>query len=329
MLNQAKINITYYVSWLVKILVVFGLTYLVYEKLWLGNKNTEILDLIKNAISNGNLSLLLLCVMLSPFNWLLEALKWQKLTNEFQTIGWKERSESILVGITFGILTPSRLGEYGGRLLHIHPSNRSKAIYAYFLSSISQNIPIVLLGCISLATFLTNYYQVDGIISISITSLLFLLSILLVLILFQNDFIWNQFSKIKYIKNLMGNVTIHNYTSSLISTILTMSTLRYIIYMSQYVLLLYFFKVDVTLSESIVGVGVIFLLQSGLALPPALSVITRAELAILIWSNFDNANEYVLLSVPILLWTINLLIPALVGGCIILKSNLQKQFFIK
>lgn len=105
--------------------------------------------------------------------------------------------------------------------------------------------------------------------------------------------------------------------------VLHLSIGRYLIYSTQYVLILYYVGVDIPLLAAVTGVAVIYLLQSGIPLPPMLSVIARGELAIIIWSLFSD-NIGGILAATFGLWVLNLLLPALLGLLIVLNVSAEK-----
>jgi hypothetical protein len=91
------------------------------------------------------------------------------------------------------------------------------------------------------------------------------------------------------------------------------------------VLLLYYFNIDIGLFAAISSVVLIFLFQSSIPLPPMIGLAARTQLAIFVLSKYDE-NYTSILSVPVLLWAINLLLPSLSGAVILLKSNFNKYF---
>jgi hypothetical protein len=93
---------------------------------------------------------------------------------------------------------------------------------------------------------------------------------------------------------------------------LLLAFLRYGIYTSQYVLLLAFFDIRPGWWTAWCGVSSIFLIQSGMPLPPVMGLLARGELAILFWQPLGAAPVAVL-SATFLLFVLNLGIPALVG----------------
>ncbi len=311
---------------LFKVMIVLGIIWLVHEKLWIPNKEIGYLDHIKSVVKDGSLFYLGTCIFLAPINWLFESKKWKLLVSPFQQLAWKETAEAIMSGITLGVLTPSRLGEYGGRLLHIKEGNRGKALYAHFIGSLSQNIPILIFGAISSAVFFSHHFLKSELLAISFAFILLCFSALLIMLYLQNTSITDKIINQKYFKKITKDFIPTQYENSVLSQVAILSLFRYIIYVSQYLLLLYYFDIHVGISEAMMGVAIIFLFQTGMPLPPALSVVVRAELAIIIWSIYDT-NQMSILTVPVLLWMINLLVPAIIGSIILVTSNLQKQVY--
>lgn len=305
-------------------IVMIGITWLVYEKLWVQDKEIGYLQHIKQSVNGKSIYFFSMCALLAPFNWLFESKKWQELVAPFQEMSFKQTASAILTGITLGVLTPSRLGEYGGRLLHIKEGNRGRALYAHFMGSLSQNIPILLLGAISCAIYFSKHYLESELLGLAISSLILLLTVLLITLYLQNDFITKKIFEHKYITKYAKGFVPTQYSKSTLQKVAIFSLLRYMIYVSQYLFLLYCFGINVSITEGLIGVCVIFLFQTGLPLPPALSVLARTELALIIWSVYSS-NQLSILTVPILLWMINLLVPAIMGSIIILSTNFQKQ----
>ena len=309
---------------LFKLAIVIGLSWLIYDKLWITNSQIGFFDNVLNKFSSGPTRFFLFCVLLAPFNWLIEIRKWKSLTSPFEDLHWKEASEAILAGITLGVLTPSRLGEYGGRLLHTEEGKKPQALYAHFIGSLSQNIPTLLIGGTCSFVFFSNFYIANLYMSGAISAMVFALGFLVLIIYWENSYLQKWLNAIPGTNKWMNNVTIFTYNKNTLHIVALFSLLRYFIYMGQYILLLTFFGINVDLTSAIMGVGVIYLFQTGLPLPPALSIIARTQLALIVWSVFDN-NQLSILAVPLTLWVINLLVPAIAGGIVLLTSNLQKQ----
>ena len=261
-----------------------------------------------------------------PVNWLIESVKWRMLILPWKNLTKIDAMKAIYAGISVGLVTPARIGEYGGRLLLIDGEDRIKSIPATLISSIAQNISNIIGGYIGALIFCCCYFSFNRFVYIA-GSILGLLVIIMLCALFFN------ITKLKLdglnrwwwgkLLNKQAHV-ISQYDRPILKRVLTLSYLRYLIYCTQYVLILDFLGLELSLLAAFSGVAVIYLFQSGIPLPPMLSVIARGELAIVIWSLF-TANVGGILVATFGLWVINLVFPALLGLLIILNVNFLKS----
>ncbi len=315
---------TTFLALVFKTIVFFGMLWLIYEKVWLPNQQVSYLDHLKSIANSGSILYITSCVLLAPINWLFESKKWRLLVSPFQSLDWYKTTAAILSGITLGVLTPSRLGEYGGRLLHIKEGNRGKALYAHFMGSLSQNIPILLFGSLAGGVYFSKHYFSNELFSISLAFILLCFTAILILLYLQNDSMTDRIFNQRWLQKYTNGFIPTKYDVKLLSEVAFYSLMRYLVYVSQYLLLLYYFNINISFPEAVMGVMVIYLFQTGLPLPPALSVLARTELALIVWSVYDT-NQLSILMVPLLLWMINLLVPAIIGSVILLTINIQKQ----
>lgn len=255
-------------------------------------------------------------------NWGLETFKWQLLIRPFHYLSFLEASKSILVGLSLGIVTPSRVGEYGGRIIGIPNDLKAQGLKAHFLSSLSQNIVNITAGCIGAFVFLTQYYIVSSTFIVAIVTIGLVFSLLLLSLFYGNDYVI-RFAKTKLPSRWTAKIDIglSNYNESqVLNRAVLISSIRYVIFVSQYVLLLYYFGLDIPLLAMVSGVTLIYLIQSGIPLPPFISMLARGEIAIVIWSIF-SASALSILSATFTLWILNLLLPALVGSIILVRKS--------
>ena len=261
-----------------------------------------------------------------PINWLIESIKWRTLILPWKHISKIGAMKAIYAGISVGLVTPARIGEYGGRLLLIDGEDRIKSIPATLVSSIAQNISNIIGGYIGVLIFCYCYFSVNRFVYIA-GSILGLLVIIMLCALFFNisklNLDWLNRWKWGKLLNKQAHV-LSQYDRQILKRVLTLSHLRYLIYCTQYVLILYFLGIELSVLAAFSGVAVIYLLQSGIPLPPMLSVVARGELAIVIWSLF-TANVGGILVATFGLWVINLVFPALLGLLIVLNVNHLKS----
>ena len=309
-----------------KLCVILVLFWILYVQLFQNNDLTSLISQFNQSMDiDGNWVYLVLAICLMPINWLLEGKKWATLVNQFQSFTFTEALKSILAGISLAIMTPGRIGEYGGRLVGIKSSNRPKAIVANLISSLSQNSINIGVGMIGALLFLQYYMPMHQSVFASLIFLGLGVTLVLLLIYFRIDLLSGivsylpQWKWVVNIKNSIASFEQMSFTS--LTVILGISFVRFCIYVSQYVMLIYFFGVTHNLIAAVLGVITVFFLQSNLPLPPALSVLARGEMAIFLWSVFTT-NVLGILAASFSLWIINLVVPALLGTIIISQVKL-------
>jgi len=280
----------------------------------------------KDQFSKSSKLWFLLCLILMPFNWLLEARKWQLLVKSFYSLDFKSALRGILSGLSIGIITPQRIGEYGGRILVLPSKYNWEGVSSTFLCSIAQNMVNVVLGLLGAIIFLQNHvleFDQRYLINVTIGGFVFLV------ILY---FLGTNLDKVKEVLSNLGLKKILKpildrlrYLKAVpVQTkmaVLNWSLLRYIIYVLQYVMILYFFGIEIDWLTGVTGVSLIYLLQTGIPLPPLIGIAARGEIALFIWGQFDN-NSLGILSASYMLWIINLIIPSLLGLFFVLKTNI-------
>jgi uncharacterized membrane protein (GlpM family) len=110
-----------------------------------------------------------------------------------------------------------------------------------------------------------------------------------------------------------------NLNATILFRILSLSVLRYSVFMAQYYLLFDVFDVPVTFAQVAGCVSVIFLV---LSIVPTIAVITelgvRWKVGIEVVQLF-NSNITGILATSLAVWIINLVIPALIGSLLILS----------
>jgi len=310
-------------------LLVFGLlSYVIYDQILVRENISELVTTFKISMQNSNPLWLLLCVLLMPLNWFLEAKKWQLLSRNFEAQTLVQAIKTILGGLVFSLFTPARVGEYGGRILFVKPENNWKAAAATLVGSLSQMIIVLCLGGFGLI-FLSQHIELLGDFSRLAAIFLCLGMICLGLFFFFNiDILVNLLKRIKFLTRFKGLVkaikVVKQYSRLVLLKAIQISFLRYMVYSLQYLSLLYFFGIAVPVVSAAAGISGIFFIQTGIPLPPIWDLLARGEVAIQIWGIFE-ANKLSILAATFCLWVINLILPSLLGMCFVVKINVLKS----
>lgn len=310
-----------------KVLFVLIVILVLYRQLFVNQDFQKSLDHFLKTLENGSIFYLVLCALLMPLNWLLESKKWQILVKPFENISLLKSLKAVVSGVSVALLTPNRIGEYGGRMLMVEAKNNWKAVISTVVSSFAQNIWNIGLGLLALIVFLnqkgeleTYLYYTAIIISVVFLGVLILLyfNIKIAIGILQR---WKEYNFIK--KILHHLVLLEKYDDRSLASVLGIALLRYLVYFAQYFLILGFFGLNVNLWHGFIGIATIFLIQTSLPLPPILGFLARGEIALLVWEAYAF-NDLSVLSSSYSLWLLNLIIPALLGSFVILTSNLWR-----
>ena len=260
-----------------------------------------------------------LTVLLMIFNWGLETLKWQTLLENVQKLSFLDSFKSVLAGLSSGLLTPNRIGNFIGRLAYIEKENHNKATINTLIGNLAQFISTLLMGLIGLFSLLFLEYNIHNTSWILILSICF--SSFGCLIYFKPlilDFF--PVNKLFSIKTKQSLLDINNSHISIKTKVLGLSVLRYIVFCSQYFLLFKAFGLEISSILLFSLIATVFLITT---LIPSLlfgKLFVRESVAVFIFS-LAGINLSLILLVAFLLWFINLAIPAIVGSVFWLKQS--------
>ncbi len=303
------------------------LLYFLYRQLFLNNDLSESWSHFKLNFQNGEQYFVFLCILLMPLNWAIESRKWQILVNPFEKISFFRSFKAILSGISIALLTPNRIGEYGGRMVMVEPQNNWRAVISTLISSFAQNIWNIGLGLLAAIVLMHQQGRMESYLYFSGLAVGLILLSLLIFLYFNIDLvttILKRFKRFKVVeKSLFHLKLLKEYKSSQLLSVLALALLRYAVYMVQYLFILYFFGLEINLWSGLIGISTIFLVQTSLPLPPVLGFLARGEIALLVWEMY-HFNELSILASSYILWFLNLIIPSIAGALIILSSNLTR-----
>lgn len=294
-----------------------------------GEKNlVEMAAIFGQQLQNSNGWWLASTLLLVPVNWLAETQKWRPFLVPHESMSRWQALRAVLAGTSLALFTPNRIGEYGGRILFVQPENQWRALFANALGSISQYLVLLTGGLWGGLWFAGHVFgwKIGMQVSLLIPATLLLAALLYVY--FNIGLIVPLARRIPFLRKpgpyLREVYALEKIERRQLSDLLFWSMLRYAVYSSQYVLLLYFFEIKPGLTASFAGVATIFLLQTIVPLPALAGLIVRGSLAVFTWSYF-GANELASLSVSFLLWIINLILPALIGTFFLFSVNITKS----
>ncbi len=267
----------------------------------------------------------LMALLLVPVNWFLESVKWRIALSDYKPISTVHSLYSILLGVSAGILTPARVGEYVGRMSLMEKKDIGPNSLATFVSSTMQMIVTFLFGSVASIYIYSHYEFIDISQTIIISGGLVMLAFLIGLLFFLPHVI-NLLGRIRQLHRFLPDqeVTLPRY--GIVVRVFLYSVLRYVVYALQYALVFLCFGTNVGLPILLAFILLAFLCQSLLPLPPMASLIGRGSVALLLFTQL-GINEYVILSATFSIWVINLVLPAFCGMILFMNINKIKLAF--
>jgi MFS family permease len=292
----------------------------------------ELLHFWQDKFSTTHLLPILIVIALMPLNWALETQKWVNLMRPIEKVSFAKAFSAVLAGLTVSMFTPNRMGEYGGRMLMVSLENRIRSVFATLVGSMSQWLVLVGGGLIGLFILLITRAVPAGFQFYAWTVLVLGMGILgfvgfcyFRLAWFTERAMQWRLTR-KWAHQLPKNLFQHYRLQELMQA-LKLSGLRYLVYSLQYFCLLACFGFEMSWIESFSAILFVFLLQTGLPIPPSAGLLARGSIAVWVFSWFavDAAYPLIALQSAVLastfvLWLINVLLPATVGGLFILKT---------
>jgi uncharacterized membrane protein YbhN (UPF0104 family) len=268
-----------------------------------------------------------LILFLMLINWGIESFKWRILIAKIEKISFLRAFKAVMTGVSVSIFTPNRTGDYLGRVFILEKGNHVEGILITLIGSFAQIIVTISAGLFCFLSFLDQYlrfsYRVQGYLLISLIFLVPCLVFIILLLYFKigiiSDFIsrylpykWNRFKEYSRI--------FARYSTKELFGVLLLSLLRYVIFSTQFYLLLRIFGVELPLSQGMILIPVIYLV---LTMVPSIALIDlgiRGSVSIFIIGlyykkfGFNPVDpELAILTSSTFLWLVNLIIPAVLG----------------
>lgn len=308
-------------SILIKVIVFILIAWFVYNKVHSNNNLHHFKSLLSSFSSAKIFFISISLFMLMALNWLLECFKWRYLCRPVQQIDFSTSVISILSGLSWAVFTPNRIGEYGGRVFFLEPRKRLFGVVAMGVGAFAQMIITNIIGSLSLCWFLTYYLDMASwaIFLCWAAAITFALS----LYLLYSHVHWvsdltakvNWLSKVQRFLNLLKR-----YDKQALSTVFLYSAARYLVFTSQYCLLMQTFIPALPFLPMLFMVFILFFIQSALPSLDLLDVGVRSLTASYFFS-FITQEELAVMASAASIWFINLIIPAILGSFFVFKIN--------
>ena len=283
---------------------------------------------IRQSFGGAMIWNLVATVLLMFANWSIETIKWQSAVQKIQRIDFLTAFRAVLSGVAFSVTTPNRVGEYLGRVLYMDEGKRIKAISLTIAGSMSQLVITLLMGLGGLL-ILRSPVENSGMISSFWMDMVLYGSFgsmaILTLFYFKLPWLVSRIDRLPGIKEYRWIIeSLEDFNATLLLRLLSLSALRFIVFIVQYYLLFRLFDVHVSLGQCWSAVSVSFLVM---AVIPTIALFTdlglRGTVSLKLLGLFSSNSLGIGLT-AVSIWFINLVVPALAGSLLIL--GIKKVF---
>lgn len=271
-----------------------------------------------------------LVLVLMVLNWGLETIKWMVLLQPLTKLSFTKAFASVMAGCSITLITPNRMGEFGGRILYLPIEHRIKGISLTILGSMSQLIITLLMGMTGLL-WMRLYDQqpvfehLPNLVSDVLLGLSFICTAGLILLYMNVPWFVKIAVRIKWLKSLVEHVKVlDSFTSKQLLRILLLSFFRYLVFILQYILMLELMHVEVDPMISMRIMMVFFLVM---ALAPTIGILElpiRASASLELFSVYST-NIVGIQAAAFGIWIINLAIPGIIGSVMVFGTKLFKE----
>jgi len=273
-----------------------------------------LVDTVSTSMQNPEKSkvFVIICVLMI-LNWFIETAKWKLLLKYISPAGWLVCFRSVMSGVTVSILTPNRIGEFAGRVLHLDKGIRVKAAIASIIGSMNQLLITVLAGGIGLIFSMGLFVTDAKMVRIFIILVLIGMGVVSY-IYFRIPALTKLIQKISALRKItLYTAIFEKYTIWTLIKLSLLSAFRYLVFSLQFILMLHWFDINIPWQDAMNAISIMYL---ALAIVPsiALSELTiRGSVALYFFSAYSG-NSSGILAATSMIWLINLVVPAVIGA---------------
>jgi len=314
-----KINTLYkYINLVLRCAIGVLAVYFIYERV----KDDFLNDLLRIKLMSNHVFTFVVVILMMLVNWGIEALKWRYTIRSTEGITVFKAFRLTILGVTLGFLTPNRVGEIPARAFLLNRINFKVITLKTSVSSFSQVLITLLLGVVgavfTLHHFSNIHHSLIWIITLSF-GLLFLL-----LIYFKTNKLVLLMNRVRFLKEKEIFAAFSEFTLCELVNILIMSFLRYLVFATQYYLILNAFGISLNGIGEISLIAVCFMVASFIPTIVISEIGVRGSVALFVFGSISILESQIILA-SLVLWLINVALPALIGLFSLKELKLIKE----
>jgi uncharacterized membrane protein YbhN (UPF0104 family) len=250
---------------------------------------------------------------LCSINWLFEALKWKEVTRAWVDMTMKSAIKSVVIGQALNLITPASVGHFAGRWGMVG-GDGWKTASAVLICQITQMT-------VTFVAFLIGWTYWKSIFpSFQVHWTFVLGGIALILLAFLLS---------KQIQALWWKKIQEGWKQIPLASLVrigTYSLLRYVVFTTQFVLVLFFLGAKNSVVELAAAISLVFMAKSLMPSVHFLSDLGIREFCALLFLPAIGLPEPLVVAASLWVWTINVLIPSMAGAFWLLRIKVVEKW---
>ncbi len=260
-------------------------------------------------------------VIMMLMNWALEVVKWKYLSKRVEDISWWKAVKSVFCGLTWAIFTPNRIGEYGGRVMLLRPRNRASGAVAMGVGLFAQLVLTSVFGALSIAWFVSTYLPTPVAVKFAVWILSAIYALAFIVLYFNVHWIDYLVGRFKFLTRIKPFFSVlEEFTQKELLHVLLLSLGRFVIFTSQYVVLMLVIIPDLPYVSMVLMIFILFFVQSAVPSLDIFDFSVRSFVASNLYS-YITTQEIAVMAIVSCIWFVNLILPALIGSVFVMNVN--------
>jgi len=317
-----------WVGWAVKVIIAIAVAAFLYHRIIITNSELNWAMVFDRALPSGILTLAsFFAILLMLMNWSIEVIKWKALMQTRTDIRWTTATKGVLSGVSFGVFSPNRTGEFIGRILSLRPELRVSGTVMSFVNGIAQTVATFTFGMLALFLLL-SILGTDALgiaTSVALRATLILTIVLLLFVYFRLPLLGPWLANIKWLHRWSSELAqISSISSALLRQLFHLSLLRFTTFIAQY-MLLFSLVYESPRWLPLLGSSMLTLFSSTLVpFLPIPDLLVRESFALGYFELF-SFDPLKVSAVVFGVWLINVALPAVIGTIILFTYRIFKR----
>lgn len=336
-MSKAKLYKTY--NLFIKIAIILFSAGFIVHRLFLRPDNLSLAERFPQWLEGVALLPVGLIALLMMLNWSLEALKWRFLIRKIESIPFVRAFMAVWAGLTLGIFTPNRIGEYFGRPFILRQANRWEGAFITVTGSISQLIVTMLAGAIALIYLV--YYDsrfsdlLPSTAKIILASALLAANVVILLLYFRPAIILVTLRQIipgRALKLRRHAEVFARFSTTELCKALLLSTLRYLVFSIQFFIALRICQIPLDVGDAIAIIPAIYLTISAIPSFTLAEIGVRGSVSIFYLERLFMFRADILPGIAVnaalaafLIWIVNLILPSAIGWIFVFRLKFFRK----